>query len=86
MVIDLHSHTYPKSDDSFMAPDELVEAAKSAGLDGICLTEHDAFWSAEEIESLSRSHDFLVLPGSEINTDSGHVLAFRPEQLRVRPP
>ena len=76
MVIDLHCHTYPKSDDSFMAPDELVEAAKAAGLDGICLTEHDAFWTEEEIESLSRRHDFLVLPGSEINTDAGHVLAF----------
>ena len=76
MVIDLHCHTYPKSDDSFMAPDELVEAAKAAGLDGICLTEHDAFWTEEEIASLSRRHDFLVLPGSEINTDAGHVLAF----------
>ncbi len=76
MVIDLHSHTYPKSDDSFMAPDELVEAAKSAGLDGICITEHDAFWSADEIESLARRHNFLVLPGSEINTDAGHVLVF----------
>ncbi len=76
MVIDLHCHTYPKSDDSFMAPDELVEAAKSAGLNGICITEHDAFWTAEEIEALSRRHDFLVLPGSEINTDSGHVLVF----------
>ncbi len=76
MVIDLHSHTYPKSDDSFMSPDELVEAAKSAGLDGICLTEHDAFWPAQEIEALSRRHNFLVLPGSEINTDAGHVLVF----------
>ena len=76
MVIDLHCHTYPKSDDSFMAPDELVEAAKSAGLDGICLTEHDAFWTTEEIDSLSRKHGFMVLPGSEINTDAGHVLAF----------
>ena len=76
MVIDLHCHTYPKSDDSFMAPDELVAAAKAAGLDGICLTEHDAFWSTEDIDALSRRHDFMVLPGSEINTDAGHVLAF----------
>ena len=76
MVIDLHCHTYPKSDDSFMAPDELVEAAKSAGLDGICITEHDAFWPAGEMEALSRRHNFLVLPGSEINTDVGHVLTF----------
>ncbi len=76
MVIDLHCHTYPKSDDSFMAPDDLVEAAKSAGLDGICITEHDAFWTADEIDFLSRRHGFMVLPGSEINTDAGHVLVF----------
>ena len=76
MVIDLHSHSYPKSDDSFMAVDELIEAAKTAGLDGTCLTEHDAFWSADEVNALSRRHNFLVLPGSEINTDVGHVLVF----------
>ena len=76
MVIDLHSHSYPKSDDSFMAVDELIEAAKAAKLDGICLTEHDAFWPMEEVNALSRRHNFLVLPGSEINTDQGHVLVF----------
>ena len=76
MVIDLHAHTYPKSDDSFMGVDELIEAAKAVGLDGICLTEHDAFWSTEEVDALSRKHNFLVLHGSEINTDTGHVLVF----------
>ena len=76
LVIDLHSHSYPKSDDSFMAVDELIEAAKATGLDGICLTEHDAFWSTDEVNALSRKHNFLVLPGSEINTDLGHVLVF----------
>lgn len=76
MLIDLHLHTYPKSDDSFMGADELIEAAKSNGLDGICLTEHDAFWSQEAIGALSRKHNFLVLPGCEINTDAGHLLVF----------
>ena len=76
MLIDLHLHTYPKSDDSFMTPDELIQAAKSQGLDGICLTEHDAFWSQNAIDQLSRKHDFLVIPGCEINTDAGHLLVF----------
>ena len=76
MLIDLHCHSYPKSDDSFMGVDELIEAAKVEGLDGICLTEHDSFWSLEETGALSRRHEFLVLPGSEINTDTGHVLVF----------
>ena len=77
MLIDLHTHTYPMSDDSFMSADEAVAAAKALGLDGICLTDHDAFWDDTQVRELSRRHgDFLVLAGSEINTDAGHVLAF----------
>ena len=76
MLIDLHTHSYPKSDDSFLSVDELIEGSKAAGLDGICLTEHDAFWPDDQVHELSRRHGFLVLPGSEINTDAGHVLAF----------
>ena len=64
------------SDDSFASVDELIENAKAAGLDGICLTDHDAFWDPDKVRELSRRHDFLVLPGSEINTDGGHVLVF----------
>ena len=80
MLIDLHCHSYPKSDDSFMGVDDLIEAARAEGLDGICLTEHDSFWSQEEVNALSRRHEFLVLPGSEINTDTGHVLVFGLQQ------
>ena len=64
------------SDDSFMSVDEAIEGAKSVGLDCICLTDHDAFWSEEQTRELSLRHNFLVLAGSEINTDAGHVLAF----------
>ena len=74
MLIDLHTHTFPNSDDSFVSPDELVDAAKGLGLDGICITEHDYFWDPDDIRALSRRHGFLVLPGCEVNTDGGHVL------------
>ena len=76
MLIDLHNHTYPKSDDSFMSADELVDAARLAGLDGVCITEHDDFWSSDDTADLTRRHGILVLPGAEINTDAGHVLVF----------
>ena len=65
------------SDDSFMSADEAVAGAKALGLDGICLTDHDAFWDEAPVRALSRRHGgFLVLAGCEINTDAGHVLAF----------
>ncbi|MEE3006232.1 MAG: PHP domain-containing protein [Chloroflexota bacterium] len=76
MLIDLHTHSFPQSDDSFAAVDDLIDNAKAAKLDGICLTDHDFFWSNDEVRDLARRHDFLVLPGSEINTDTGHVLVF----------
>ena len=76
LLIDLHTHSYPKSDDSFVGVDDCIDRAKDLGLDGICLTDHDDFWPLDAVRTLSRRHDFLVLPGSEINTDAGHILVF----------
>lgn len=76
MLIDLHTHSYPHSDDSFMSVEELIEGSKSRGLDGICLTEHDNFWTGEQARDLCSKHDFLVIPGCEINTEAGHALVF----------
>ena len=80
MLIDLHTHTLPWSDDSNLYPAELIHKAKQAGLDAICLTEHDWFWNKEAIAKLSQEHEFLVLPGAEISTDDGHILVFGVEQ------
>ena len=81
MLIDLHAHTAPKSDDSFLEPDELIIQAKRAGLDAICFTEHDWFWDAAEIRKLCQKHDFLVLPGVEVSTEEAHLLAFGLEKF-----
>ena len=80
-LIDLHTHTRPLSHDSFLTPDDLIEAAKAEGLDGICLTEHDFFWEADAVAELGRSHDFLVIPGVEVNTEFGHTLVFGLERF-----
>ncbi len=76
MLIDLHTHTYPLSHDSLLTPDHLIEAAKTAGLGAVCLTEHDFVWDPQAVRDLARRHEFLVLPGIEVNTEDGHVLAF----------
>ena len=76
MIIDLHTHTLPWSDDSNLELPELIDLTKQAGLDGICLTEHDWFWDKDALARLSQEHDFLLLPGVEINTEEGHILAF----------
>ena len=76
MLIDLHCHTFPLSNDSFLSPDQLIERAKAVGLDGVCLTEHDALWEPPKVRDLARRHNFLVIPAIELNTEDGHVLVF----------
>jgi predicted metal-dependent phosphoesterase TrpH len=76
MLIDLHSHTHPISWDSALTPGQLIELSKRAGIDGVCLTEHDYFWDVAECAELAKKHDFLVLPAIEVNTENGHMLAY----------
>jgi predicted metal-dependent phosphoesterase TrpH len=76
LIIDLHTHTLIGSDDSYIDIDELVERAKNAGLDGVCVTDHEWFWKQSTIERFCRELDFLILPGIEMNTEDGHFLVF----------
>jgi hypothetical protein len=76
LLIDLHTHTRPYSWDSYLSPDDLIERSRAAGLDGICLSEHDYLWDPDEVAALGRRHNYLVLPAIEINTDDGHILVY----------
>jgi predicted metal-dependent phosphoesterase TrpH len=76
MVIDLHVHTRPRSEDSDIGPDEIIGQARRSGLDGVCFTEHDWHWTDEEVSRLGREHEFPVFRGIEISSDEGHLLVF----------
>lgn len=76
MLIDLHCHSNVHSGCSSLTPGELARLARAAGLDGICLTEHDRTWSEAEARALSAEHDFVILRGMEVTTELGHVLVF----------
>jgi predicted metal-dependent phosphoesterase TrpH len=76
MRIDLHLHTTRHSPCSSMSPDDLMIAAKEAGLDAVCIPEHNRMWSADEARALSRQHNLLVLRGMEVTTTGGDVLVF----------
>lgn len=80
MIIDLHTHTYPTSDDSFLTPEQLIAEAQRVGLDGLCLTDHDGFWNPADVEALGRHHSFPVFPGCEVTTEEGHLLVFGLDQ------
>jgi predicted metal-dependent phosphoesterase TrpH len=76
LLIDLHTHTYPKSGDSFLTLEGLVARAKEVGLDGLCLTEHDQFWEPDLLERWARKLDFPIFSGCEVTTEEGHLLLF----------
>jgi predicted metal-dependent phosphoesterase TrpH len=76
VLIDLHTHTSARSACSAVAPDDLVAAARAAGLDAVCLTEHDVLWPLAVVRELGERHDFPVLRGIEVTTEVGHVLVY----------
>lgn len=76
MRIDLHVHTWPRSECSHMKPEDLVQEAVRLRLDGFCLTEHQVLWDPAEVKSLARGTGLTILRGNEITTAQGDVLAF----------
>ena len=69
MKFDLHVHTR-LSYDSEMTTDELVAAAREAGLSGVAIADHNAF-----AEHNSRDN-FHIIPSCEFSTDVGHLVVY----------
>ena len=77
---DLHSHSFFSSD-GVSRPEEMIAVAKSKGLDGLAITDHNNCDSVDYLlkEGLMREDGlpvdgFLMIPGVEITTAEGHLL------------
>ncbi len=81
MRIDLHAHS--RASDGTQTPTELVEAAVSAGLDVLGLTDHDTAEGWAEATAAAVATGLTVVPGMEISTKHGardvHLLAYLPD-------
>lgn len=66
--LDLHTHS-AASPDGRMSLDELIAAARAAGLNGVAVTDHDV-----TLTDVPSAEDFLVIPGCEFSTEFGHLL------------
>ena len=71
LKIDLHVHTI-YSPDSLIRPQEVAYYGNKRGLDGVAVTDHDRLDGALR---MSKEKDFLILPGMEITSSDGHILA-----------
>ena len=76
MIIDLHIHTKRLSPCSEMAAEEAASEAKEVGLDGICFTEHNKPWDADEILKIEEKSGISIFHGIEVDTTEGHVVVF----------
>ncbi len=78
MRIDIHVHSSRYSPCSWQPPEEMIQAAVTAGLDGIVFTEHDLRWPQQELDRLQQVAPGLKLfSGAEMTTAEGeHVLVY----------
>jgi len=81
--IDLHVHTN-YSIDSLIEIEELVPGCRGAGLDGLAVTDHDTLEGAHR--AMKRCKDIVIIPGIEIETSEGHVLALNVRKVVKKNP
>ncbi len=72
---DLHIHTTYSPDGSSTVPAVLEWAASSTDLDIIAITDHDEIKGALEARDQAYIYGIEVIPGMEISTADGHLLA-----------
>ncbi|MEJ5198336.1 MAG: PHP domain-containing protein [Anaerolineae bacterium] len=71
---DLHLHT--TYSDGMGTVEAVLEAARRAGLDIIAITDHDTLQGALRGRDLGPRYGVGVIPGVEITTAEGHLLAY----------
>jgi predicted metal-dependent phosphoesterase TrpH len=79
---DLHIHT--SYSDGMGTPAAVLEAASRAGLDLIAVTDHDDVAGALVARDLGPRYGVGVVPGVEVSTADGHLLALFVER-NIRP-
>lgn len=77
-AVDLHVHTPGSSDakaENYGTADDIVNAAIAVGLDAIAVTDHNTSSWCATVAAAAVGTDLIVLPGVEISTTEGHLLA-----------
>lgn len=85
---DLHCHSY--FSDGSMSPLELIQEAKSQGLNGLSITDHDTIQAYPEALEIGKELGIQVIPGVEFSTHSqnqnihilGYAFDYRNEEIK----
>lgn len=86
--VDLHIHSYGGSQDVIdptMTPEAIVDSAVRQGLRIIAITDHNSNVNVQRVIDHTQeiyAGQILVLPGVEVTTAHGHLLAyFAPDRI-----
>jgi predicted metal-dependent phosphoesterase TrpH len=79
--VDLHVHT-TYSSDSLITPKELIYYAKKNGLNAVAVTDHN--YLAGAVKIAREVKDFLVIPGMEVSSSEGHIVALNVKECIPR--
>ncbi|MFH1631030.1 MAG: CehA/McbA family metallohydrolase [Candidatus Aenigmatarchaeota archaeon] len=79
LKFDIHIHS--RHSDGVGTPTEIAKQAKKIGLAGFALTDHDNMKGLKEAKIAAQNAGVIFIPGIEVTTISGDILAIGIEEL-----
>lgn len=80
LEVDLHVHS-EASYDGHEPVEVILEHAADIGLDAVVVTDHDVIDASLEAAELAPEYGLVGIPGVEVSTADGHLLAIGVEEL-----
>lgn len=80
LEVDLHVHS-EASYDGHEPVEVILEHAADIDLDAVVVTDHDAIDASVEAAELAPEYGLIGIPGAEVSTAQGHLLAIGIEEL-----
>lgn len=80
LSVELHTHS-ASSHDGRDPVDLLLEQATAVGLDALAITDHDEVEASFRAADLADAYGLVGIPGLEVSSAAGHVLALGVEEL-----
>ena len=80
LSVELHTHS-ELSHDGRDPVQLLLEQAAAVGLDALAVTDHDEIDASLAAAAMAHDHGLIGIPGMEVSSAAGHVLALGVEEL-----
>jgi hypothetical protein len=80
LSVELHAHS-ALSYDGRDPVARLLEQARTVGLDGLAVTDHDEIEASLDAAEMAADYGLVGIPGMEVTSEAGHVLALGVREL-----